>query len=462
MPIPLTTVIDEFGAASERGSAVLFVGAGLSQGAGLPGWMELIDAPRRRAGVPQLDDAPLLAQYIADSDVVDRSELDTHVLREITKVPPTSLTPVHRLLAKLRVSEIWTTNYDQFLETACTDAVTIFNEESAHRAGSRGTTIIKMHGSARFGDPPSWDALPVLTRGDYERYEDAHRRIWTMLQAVFLSRTILFVGFSFTDPNIELLQKLARRYGMASGNKHLAILRPPGEHDDLARYKLQRHDLENSGVRVGEIAEHADLETLFASLAVRTRPRRLFIGGSNTGAEGYAALCAQMAGKIDAEPSWQVDSLGGDAGWLTSKQLAMLQAALGIYDANRIRFHFRKSDSPPPPMDSRIGTAIYSSLDRDALVPLVLEGCRAMLVIGGGSRTAQEIAWANEQGMGVVPLAASGGAAEYYFRSASADPPRLGGSAVDRRTWENLASTNSGVACSAAMGLLRQAMYSST
>lgn len=75
------------------------------------------------------------------------------------------------------MGEIWTTNYDQLLETACADAVTIFDEDHVHDAGSKPKTIIKIHGSVRYGDPAIWDAPPILTREDYERYEDEHRRM---------------------------------------------------------------------------------------------------------------------------------------------------------------------------------------------------------------------------------------------------------------------------------------------
>lgn len=338
--------------------------------------------------------------------------------------------------------------------------MTVFGEDHVHDAGSRPKTIVKMHGSARFGPPSVWDAPPVLTRSDYERYEDEHRRMWTMLQAVYLSRTILFVGFSFADPNVELLHKLARRYRMTTGNRHLAIMRSPTDSGDRQRYELQRDDLERSGIRIAEIADHVDLEGIFRNLVVRTRHPKLFVAGSSTGGK-FADCCLQMAAQLETEPVWEVASLGGDAGWLTSKQLATLLRARDSYDPSRIEIHFRRKDDPPPSLDTRVGTAIYSALEREDLALKVLDESRAMLVIGGGSRTAEEIGWANERGVGVVPLAASGGAAHDYFEAVSADPPSLGAADVSTKTWSNLNNPNLGIACSAAMDLLRQAMYQS-
>lgn len=458
MPMNMSELIEHFGAASERDSGVLFVGAGLSQAVGLPGWSDLIDELRLEAGVPSLEDAPLMAEYIAHNPHIGRERLNTHVLDQIVQIEPHTLSPVHEHLARLRVHEIWTTNYDQLLEMACQDAVTVFDEDHVHNAGTRPRTIVKMHGSACFGPPPRWDALPVLTRGDYERYEDEHRRMWTMLQAVYLSKTILFVGFSFTDPNVELLHKLSRRYGLANGNRHLAIMCPPHEPEPKRRYSLQRDDLERSGIKVAEIDKYSDLEGVFRDLEVRTRRPKLFISGSSTGGK-FENICKVMAEKLEAEEGWEIASLGGQAGWWTSKQLAALLRAKGSYDPSRIEIYFRQKDEPAPPLDTRLGTAIYSNLERKALVKSVLQGCRAMLVIGGGPRTVQEIDWARELGVGVVPLPTSSGTAHTYYDKIGDTPPQLGSAPASVRTWHNLGSNNLGVACSAASELLRQAMY---
>ncbi len=52
MPIDAYDLVDRFGAAAEAGVAALLVGAGLSKGAGLPDWNDLMKMPRERAQVP--------------------------------------------------------------------------------------------------------------------------------------------------------------------------------------------------------------------------------------------------------------------------------------------------------------------------------------------------------------------------------------------------------------------------
>ena len=59
-------------------------------------------------------------------------------------------------------------------------------------------------------------------------------------------------------------------------------------------------------------------------------------------------------------------------------------------------------------MDAHVGTAIFTDLEREELVGSVLNDCRALLVICGGSGTSEEVRWALERGVSVIPLASSG------------------------------------------------------
>jgi hypothetical protein len=63
------------------------------------------------------------------------------------------------------------------------------------------------------------------------------------------------------------------------------------------------------------------------------------------------------------------------------------------------------------------------------------------------------------RGVGIIPIAASGGAAQDYWSEHSMKPPALGGQPVDQQTWLNLNSDQHVVAARAAHALLKQAMY---
>jgi hypothetical protein len=300
----------------------------------------------------------------------------------------------------------------------------------------------------------------VITRSDFETYEDQNRRLWALLRASYLSKTLLFLGFSFADANIEILQRLARRHGTAARDRHITVLKTPdgSDPDDLRRHHLKMRDLENSGVRVHEIAEYADLPLLMTELVRRTRAPRLFISGSKTD-DTIDRVCEEMAKALADRTEWEICSLAGPAGWGTTRELARIRRAEGTYDPTSLVFHSRRKIGPPPvEMDERVGTSVFDDLEREPLVQSLLDESRAVLVLGGGTRTAEEIEWATGFGLGVVPVGASGGTARAYWEKHRASPPDLGGRRTDRATWERLGA-DVDVAARAAATLLAQAMY---
>lgn len=459
VPIDQYDLVDLFGAAAEAGVGSLFVGAGLSKAAGLPDWTGLLEGPRAEVDVPdEVADLPLVAEYYAQNADGGRPALKAHLLRETAAagaVPGEG----HRLLARLPVREIWTTNYDPLIELALPGCRLVVDDEDARAVGDGATSVIKMHGSISPGPPPVWASEPVISRSDYERYDQDRPRMWALLRASYLTRTMLFLGFSFADPNIDVLLRLARVYGTAEADRHLTVLRRPTDDAVKARlHDLRVRDLEDSGVLVCQVDKHEELGPLLRALVRRTRPPRMFVAGSGS-REDVLPWADRIAAALAGHRDWEIASLGGMAGWLTSRQVARQQRPVGEYDPSRLLLFFRKKDEPVPEMDERVGTAVFTDLTREELVPLVLSECRAMLVLGGGDRTEQEVGWAREQGVGVVPLAASGGTARAAWEEAAGVPPLLGGRPADPGDWALLNSEDASVAVLATVRLLRQAMY---
>lgn len=459
MTIDRRDLIEAFGDAYDLGTAGIFVGSGLSAAAGLPDWATLLEVPRVDSNVPVIPDLPLMAEYIVNEGTYPRQRLTQHILNK-TRAKGVSVTDSHLALARLRVDQVWTTNYDPLIERADPEALVICKDDDVKKVGTARKTIIKMHGSIN-QDNQAWDEAPVITRSDFESYEDTHHRLWALLRASYLSKTLLFLGFSFADANIEILLRLARRHGMAAGNRHLTVLKKPDPSDleGLRRHDLRVRDLEASGVRVHEVNDHSDLPGLLTELVRRTRPPRLFISGSGKG-DDYVAACKHMADKLDSRVEWEISSLGGPAGWVTSCEIAKIRRLKKSYKASQFVIHFRWKDGAPPiEIDQRVGTMVFTHLQRASLVPEQLDECRALLVLGGGLRTHEEIDWATERGLGVVPLASSGGAALKYWQAHRGSPPELGGRETDANTWELLANNMGNVAADAAARLLAQAMY---
>jgi hypothetical protein len=446
-----------FGGAVDAGVASLFVGAGLSTAAGLPTWTDLLVPLAAEIGVAgDFADLPLLAEYYEQNAPGRRPALENHLRTALSTYRTPA--PSHHLIAKLPIDEIWTTNFDPLLETAAPGASVATHDDDALDIGSGRRTIIKMHGSLSVDANPTWTAPPVITRSDFERYEDTHPRMWALLRASYLTRTMLFLGFSFADPNIDVLLRLARRYRTTSADRHLTVLRRPSDPGAIALHELRVSDLENSGVHVCEISSFDELTPLLHEMTRRTRPERLFVGGSGDPAElqpWYDKLAVALAARPS---SWELASVGRTAGWGVTNRLAGLLRAHGRYTPDRFRIYFGAAPArPEPPMDARVGTAIFTDLEQEELVGTVLDNCRAMLVIGGGSGTSEEVRCARDRGVSVIPLAASGATARAIWQSSNA-PVDLGGRQCDPQVWRNLGDADPDVAVMAAMAAIDQAM----
>lgn len=452
-------LIEEFGSAAELGNAAVFVGAGVSRAAGLPGWGQLLAEPAGTAGVPLGPDLPLVAEYIVLSGKLTDDQLAASLRSQIREA---GATPgrAHRDLARLPVDQIWTTNYDDLIERASPTAGVIVADDEVRRVGSARRSVIKMHGSI---SPTGWSAKPVITRKHYETYQQQHPRTWALLRASYLSRTMLFLGFSFTDPNIEILLQLARTLNTSVGDRHMTVMRRPAAADGeqaLTMHELRVRDLEDSGVRVLEVNDFAELDEILGALVRRTRPKRLFVSGSFEAEHpGGVDSCRALATQLAARPEWTLVSLAGRSGWRVSQEVGKHRRAEGQYEAQQFEFHFRDAPRPPEPPSERLGTAFYHAKEREELVPWLLDECRAMLVIGGSSRTEEEIAWAETAGVPVIPVGQSGGAAQEYWRKHLASPPEVGGRETSPELWGRIGNEDSDVAARAALELLDHAMY---
>jgi hypothetical protein len=104
-------------------------------------------------------------------------------------------------LAKCRL--LYTTNYDDFLERAYalrgigTRSVVLENQMG--RNGGGEVEIIKFHGDLNHPDQI------VLTESDYERRLTLSSPLDARLKADLLGRTVIFMGYSFRDPNVSYL-----------------------------------------------------------------------------------------------------------------------------------------------------------------------------------------------------------------------------------------------------------------
>src|SRR4051794_23148920 len=195
--------------AVKRRHAILFVGAGVSMAVGLPSWRSLVDHLLKELDLgPDLIDGmndgyQMLAEFyrLNQGGMGSlRSWLDRNWKVATDRVAESRL---HKLIVELDFPTIYTTNYDRNLETAFDlhnkAYAKITNAKQMADAPDGVTHIVKYHGD--FDD----DASLVLTETDFLDRLSFESPLDIKFRADALARTILFIGYSMSDPNIRLL-----------------------------------------------------------------------------------------------------------------------------------------------------------------------------------------------------------------------------------------------------------------
>lgn len=107
--------------------------------------------------------------------------------------------------ARVRHSRSATTNYDTLFEQAREAAGRRVAVLPYQNAADADGWLLKMHGSVEHPDDI------VLTRDDYLGYAEQRAALKGIVQALLITRHMLFVGFSLTDPNFHHVVHDVRR-----------------------------------------------------------------------------------------------------------------------------------------------------------------------------------------------------------------------------------------------------------
>jgi len=271
-------------------NAAIFAGAGMSKAAGYVNWSELLEDIAEELGL-KIDkeyDLISLAQYHVNEKGGNKSKLNRKILEEF--IDENEITENHKILARLPISTYWTTNYDVLIENSLKEANKIIDvkhnvKQLTNTRPKRDVVIYKMHGDV------SMPNEAILTKEQYEAYYTTHEQFISALTGDLTTKTFLFIGFSFTDPNLDYvlsrlnikLSKEKRQHYCFIKKHKLGDIGTENQADfdyKTRKQTLMIGDLKRYGIQALKVEEYSHITDVLSEIENRFRKKTIFISGS--------------------------------------------------------------------------------------------------------------------------------------------------------------------------------------
>lgn len=264
-----------------HGNAAVFAGAGLSRSSGFVNWKELLQPLAKDIGLNIEDEYDLtkVAQYI-QNDNGNRHDINNSILNAFGK--GAELNESVRILTRLPIKTYWTTNYDHLLEEGLKEAhrnPDVKSESKQLPIPKKGADAIvyKMHGDV---DHPA-DA--VLTKDDYVKYDKTHPFFRNFLQGDLISKSFLFVGFSFEDPNLNFILDQIRLLMDENMHNHYCFVKKTNEEevqDKKTLETLREGYLKKYGIQTVFVDDYKEIPDILKEVETAVLANNIFISGS--------------------------------------------------------------------------------------------------------------------------------------------------------------------------------------
>lgn len=244
--------------AINQNKLVLFIGAGCSIPLGFPSWKRLTteilkELDRKHGKVSLVSFENILNRLEHGSiDIMTaydsletnsetrnqyKSEVKQIVNEKIDTIDISKETsPIHSLIWELS-SKIITTNYDRVLEKFMPLDKEIKTFENHNKFQSRKSQALEANFLYKIhGDVQNPETI-VLFKSDYADLYDYQNHNNDALSSFFKDKTLLFIGFSLTDPFInEVFLNVKKLYGNFSYNTHYAF---SIKNEDFSKYDIE-------------------------------------------------------------------------------------------------------------------------------------------------------------------------------------------------------------------------------
>lgn len=283
----------EYIKAIRDGNAAVFAGAGLSRPSGFVVWKELLRPLAEDIGLNIDDEYDLtaVAQYVRNKSG-NRAAINSTILDAYSK--NVAMNENVSILTRLPIYTYWTTNYDHLIEEGLHNAnrnsdVKIDYKQLSNTKRDRDAVVYKMHGDVEHA------ADAVLTKDDYAQYERSHPFFRSVLQGDLISKTFVFIGFSFEDPNLDSILGQIRLLLDENIRNHYCFMKRVVKTDNMddesfgyqkARQDLREEDLKRYGIQTIFVDDYSEITEILRELENAVLANNVFISGSADFFEG--------------------------------------------------------------------------------------------------------------------------------------------------------------------------------
>ena len=283
--------VREYTKAIQNGTAAIFAGAGFSKSAGFVDWATLLKDIAEEIDLDsskETGNLPALAQYY-ENEKGNRNRLSELIRNEFCDIKEPDEN--HLLLSHLPIHTYWTTNYDHLIEDCLrrekkkVDVKVTEGNMSISMYGA-DAVVYKMHGDVDLADKT------ILTQREYETYGERHPLMLNALTRDFQSNTFLFLGFSFTDSNlnhiVSQLKTIAERND-GGVKTHYCIMRKPqqgiDENDADFSYRLKKDELNHKnllkyGIEIIQVDDFNEITEILRDLNKAYYQKTVYISGA--------------------------------------------------------------------------------------------------------------------------------------------------------------------------------------
>lgn len=306
MTLSRGALIRKYAQAIREGNAGIFAGAGLSRASGYVDWKSLLRplAKEVELDIEREKDFLSVAQYYRNESGA-RAGINQEILDAFNaEVGENENVDI---IARLPISTYWTTNYDKLIEKELERKdrkadVKMDSDQLAAVLANRDAVVYKMHGDV---DHPSH---AVLTKDDYVLYDKRRPLFKTVLKGDLISKRLLFIGFSFEDPNLDYI--LGQVHALLDENvaEHYCIFRRVQRMDysddedygyERARQELRARDLARYGIQTLFVDDYSEITETLRDIESAVKRNNVFISGSADGYAGWGKDKAEeLAGKV--------------------------------------------------------------------------------------------------------------------------------------------------------------------